>query len=709
MATTVARLQAVLGADTRGFDRAMDQSETRMQRTSRAAGIAGAAIVGGLAYGLTKSVGAAREAQVAQVTLEQALTSAGISVRAHTKAIDANIQKTSKLAALDDEDLSASFAKLIRTTKDVTKATDGMNLAADIARARHISLEASTKMVERAFAGSDRAFSRIGISLPKVSDAYDALRARVKDLQEQTHGATKAQRAAIEAQIDQVKAGYDAAKVADKQASAQNAIAEAQKRFAGAAEDYGKTGAAANERLQVAVENLEESMGKALVPTLTTVSNAIAKGASWMGEHEKATKILIGAVAGLGATLIAVSVATKVVTAAQAIAKAATAAWTAAQWLLNAALTANPIGVVVVAIAALGAAMVVAYQKSETFRAVVTGAFNAVKAAMGFVQDALVWLRDKGGAAMEVAWKAIDAVTTPWQLEFKALKAVAEGIGDALRWLRDKGGEAVGQFWKVMQKPLRAITDAFEALKAPIKWIIDAFKWLLDKGGDIAGIIGKIGGVVGHIPGLGGTGPFNASSVIPPGDVGPTGMGAVGVGGGGPASLIPSLWDEWQMAHQMIPSYMNLGDYNPASVLPSGAPSDHAVYPAKAFDAGFSPAIGWAHPDARRFFMAMVGRPGIHYAILGDKIWSAEQGLHGYGYGGHENHVHVSSYDRGGWLQPGWTMAYNGTGRPERVGAGGVTVNVYPQGSVIAERDLEETIRVSLIRELQKGRGLGSG
>ncbi|QIM22887.1 hypothetical protein G7075_20050 [Phycicoccus sp. HDW14] len=50
---------------------------------------------------------------------------------------------------------------------------------------------------------------------------------------------------------------------------------------------------------------------------------------------------------------------------------AATGIVTAAQWLWNAALTANPIGIVVVAIAALVAAIVLAWKNSETFRAIV--------------------------------------------------------------------------------------------------------------------------------------------------------------------------------------------------------------------------------------------------------------------------------------------------------------------------------------------------
>ncbi len=53
---------------------------------------------------------------------------------------------------------------------------------------------------------------------------------------------------------------------------------------------------------------------------------------------------------------------------------------TAKQWLLNAALTANPIGIVIVAIAALIGAVAVAYMKFEKFRAVVDGVWETLKA-----------------------------------------------------------------------------------------------------------------------------------------------------------------------------------------------------------------------------------------------------------------------------------------------------------------------------------------
>jgi hypothetical protein len=64
VAVTVSRLEAVLTADTRPFDRSMDKSEGRMHKVGRVAGVAGLAIAGGLAVGLEKSVKAAMAAQV---------------------------------------------------------------------------------------------------------------------------------------------------------------------------------------------------------------------------------------------------------------------------------------------------------------------------------------------------------------------------------------------------------------------------------------------------------------------------------------------------------------------------------------------------------------------------------------------------------------------------------------------------------------------
>ncbi len=89
------------------------------------------------------------------------------------------------------------------------------------------------------------------------------------------------------------------------------------------------------------------------------------------------------------ATTIRMRVATIAQAVAQRVVAVASKAWAAAQWLVNAALTASPVGLVIVAVAALAAGIVYAYKHSETFRKIVQAAFAAIKtvigAAVGFI------------------------------------------------------------------------------------------------------------------------------------------------------------------------------------------------------------------------------------------------------------------------------------------------------------------------------------
>ena len=121
-------------------------------------------------------------------------------------------------------------------------------------------------------------------------------------------------------------------------------------------------------------------------------------------------------------------------------------------------------------------------------------------------------------------------------------------------------------------------------------------------------------------------------------------------------SLTQDLWPAYSIGRDL--GLTDVGTFNAQSVLPeSRLPSDHATSridgrigePACAFDLGFSPATGYAHPVARRFFDAMVGRPEVAYVILGTKIWSAGragEGVRAYMSGGHEGHVHTSGRRR---------------------------------------------------------------
>lgn len=241
------RVEVQLVGDSRSLERAFDragrkgeQFQTSMGRmgsslkTLAKGGLIGAAVGGTalLTSQLIKSVGAAKEAEAAQARLEAAFKSSGKSYKAYGKQLDNAIQKTSKLAAIDDEELSDAFAKLLRTTGSVKKATEGMALAADIARARNISLAQATNIVEKAHVGQLRGLKGVGVAIETGTTATEALE-------------------------------------------------RAQTKFAGSAERYGKTAVAANERLAVAWENVQEKLGQKMLPALVKVSETLIKLIDW--------------------------------------------------------------------------------------------------------------------------------------------------------------------------------------------------------------------------------------------------------------------------------------------------------------------------------------------------------------------------------------------------------------------------------------------
>lgn len=63
---------------------------------------------------------------------------------------------------------------------------------------------------------------------------------------------------------------------------------------------------------------------------------------------------------------------------------------TAAQWLWNAAMTANPIGLVVVALVALVGAFILAYRHSDTFRAIVQAAWAGIQTATAYAWEVII-------------------------------------------------------------------------------------------------------------------------------------------------------------------------------------------------------------------------------------------------------------------------------------------------------------------------------
>ncbi|MEU1152642.1 phage tail tape measure protein [Streptomyces sp. NPDC005918] len=123
------------------------------------------------------------------------------------------------------------------------------------------------------------------------------------------------------------------------------------------------------------------AVGSFAATAASATVNAARTAAAWVASQARSLA------ATVRATLALVAQRTAMVAGA-----VATRAMAAGQWLLNAAMRANPIGLVIAALVALGVGLVIAYKKSAAFRAVVQGAMRGAMSAVRALGAAGLWL-----------------------------------------------------------------------------------------------------------------------------------------------------------------------------------------------------------------------------------------------------------------------------------------------------------------------------
>lgn len=116
----------------------------------------------------------------------------------------------------------------------------------------------------------------------------------------------------------------------------------------------------------------------------------LAGGLKFVMEYRMEIALLAGVVGVAVGISKAYTAALMVYQGVQTAISIATKAWTAAQWLLNAALNANPIGIVITVVAALAAAVVWAWNKFAGFRAFLLTMWDVVKGFGGILKDYII-------------------------------------------------------------------------------------------------------------------------------------------------------------------------------------------------------------------------------------------------------------------------------------------------------------------------------
>lgn len=174
-------------------------------------------------------------------------------------------------------------------------------------------------------------------------------------------------------------------------------IKELESQFGGSA----KAQATSSRRLGVAFENMAEIVGLKLEPYFQKLADAGIKTISWLTSGSTSAKAFLGILATGGAMLATYYTGLVLV-------GGATKAWAYAQSLLNKFQQASPMWRVITVIGLLSAALVVAYQRSETFRTFVHRAGQVGAAAFRAVRGAINWVIEKVQALIDKVQGAID-------------------------------------------------------------------------------------------------------------------------------------------------------------------------------------------------------------------------------------------------------------------------------------------------------------
>lgn len=111
-----------------------------------------------------------------------------------------------------------------------------------------------------------------------------------------------------------------------------------------------------------------------------TAGNYIVEFANWINSGTASANIFIVTLGVIGGALVTYQ-------SIMGVLAIKTGVVTAAQWLLNLAMTANPIGIVVVAIGALIAGLAIAYNRFAGFRSMVNGVWESLKQVGSNIMD----------------------------------------------------------------------------------------------------------------------------------------------------------------------------------------------------------------------------------------------------------------------------------------------------------------------------------
>lgn len=377
--------------------------------------------------------------------------------------------------------LRSGFLRLAGTSSKSTKAIEEMGL----------SLSEATAQQEEAKAALDS----LGISMNDTNGPRK-MSAIVRDLADRTKGMSKEQKLATLATIFGTNAASAWVSVIDQGPDALDNLTKELENSDGAAATMAETmqnnAHGAMTRLQSATESVAISIGSTMLPTLADLGDSLANEAAYVSkvasEHPELTEAIIKTSVAVTGMVIAYKAARAVyysVMAAQAAYKLmmeservatmrsviasgvhkatmlagtfATYAAAAAQWALNAAMAANPIGLVIIAVVALIAAFVWLGTHFEAVSEFCTSMWESPTAAIiAFMAGPIGWLI-YAAMGLIANWDQVKAwFTLLWEDPKAALSQFYDWVMSKLGGLFDWISEKWEWVRSIFSKPIQA-------------------------------------------------------------------------------------------------------------------------------------------------------------------------------------------------------------------------------------------------------------
>jgi phage-related protein len=367
--------------NSRGIDRGIKQFqklETKGQKAGfliRKAALPAALALGGIALAAKAGLDGVMADDEALANLQSTITSTGNAANITSESFFAYANQLQKVTGTGADQITQGAA-LLATFKNVRNEVGAGNqvfnratkAALDLSKKGFGDLSGSNKMLGKALNDPIRgitALSRAGVTFT------DEQKATIKTLQES--GRT-----------------LDAQKII---------LREVEDQVGGTAEAFGETTRGKIERSKRAFEEMQKTLARALLPILEAAASIFQKLSGFIERNQKVSKIIIGVIAALAAGVLILNVAMK------------------AFAVILAVISLSPvvliIGAIVLAVAALTIGFIALYKKSETFRKIVTVAFESAKKVIGKVVDFL-----KGPVL--AAWEVIQGV-------LEVIKGLIEG------------------------------------------------------------------------------------------------------------------------------------------------------------------------------------------------------------------------------------------------------------------------------------------